>query len=66
MTFGTPATFAVVMLMTAFGFRAMIVVAMGFVAAGIALPSVAGIGAGLWLYVGAMMMGPDDDPRNTR
>ena len=56
----------VVVVMTAIGYRAMIIVAMGFVAAGIVLPSLFGIISGIWLYVGATLMGPDDDPRNTR
>jgi len=55
----------VVVVMTAIGYRAMIVVAMGFVAAGIVLPSLFGILSGLWLYIGAVMMGPDD-PRQRR
>ncbi|MBS36105.1 MAG: hypothetical protein CMO26_09290 [Thiotrichales bacterium] len=55
----------VVVVMTAIGYRAMIVVAMGFVAAGIVLPSLFGILSGLWLYIGAVMMGPDG-PRQRR
>ena len=41
----------VVVLMTAIGYRAMIIVAMGFVAAGIVLPSLFGILSGLWKIV---------------
>ena len=55
----------VVVVMTAIGYRAMIVVDMGYVAAGIVLPSLFGILSGLWLYIGAGMMGPDD-PRQRR
>ena len=47
----------VVVLMMAIGYRAMIVVAMGFVAAGIVLPSLFGVISGIWLYVGATLMG---------
>ena len=56
----------VVVAMTAIGYRAMIVVAMGFVAAGIVLPSLFGIISGIWLYIGATLMGADDDPRYPR
>ena len=56
----------VVVLMMAIGYRAMIVVAMGFVAAGIVLPSLFGVISGIWLYVGATLMGPDDDKRKRK
>lgn len=56
----------VVVLMTAVGYRAMIIVAMGFVAAGIVLPSLFGILSGLWLYLGATLMGPDDTSRRPK
>ena len=56
--------FGMVVLMTAIGYRAMVIVAMGFIAAGIALPHLFGVLSGLWLYVGAVLMGPDKPDSN--
>jgi hypothetical protein len=56
----------VVVLMTAIGYRAMIIVAVGFAAAGIVLPSLLGILSGLWLCLGATLMGPDDTSRRPK
>jgi hypothetical protein len=56
----------VVVLMMAIDYRAMTAAAMGLVAAGIALPSLFGVISGIWLYVGATLMGPDDDKRKRK